>query len=101
MSFAFQCDPDGDTWDTEDIDGEQASVRTLRSVKIFDVSPVLAPAYPDTSIGVQVSSIDPSLFGRSLPSSAPVELRSRIVEMRRRATVSERRQNLVRQILGL
>ncbi len=99
MSFAFQCDPDGDSWDNENIDGEQTSVRTLRSVKLFDVSPVLAPAYPDTSIGVQVSSIDPALFGRSLPTSAPVELRSRIVEARRRATVSERRQNLVRQIL--
>lgn len=48
MSFGFQTLED--TWDILD-DGTY--VRTLVKVRLFEVSPVTFPAYPDTSIGVR------------------------------------------------
>ena len=47
MSFGFQTI--NDEWNT--VDGEE--VRTLTEVKLFDVSPVTFPAYPDTSVAVR------------------------------------------------
>jgi hypothetical protein len=86
QSFAFTVDADGDTWD-EEIDPETNSkipVRTLRSVSLLDCSAVLNPAYASSSVSAlpQMNSLPldagfaPS---RELPSSIPVEFRSRIV----------------------
>ncbi len=47
MSFGFHTVTD--KWET--IDGEE--VRTLEEVKLFDVSVVTYPAYPDTSVAVR------------------------------------------------
>jgi HK97 family phage prohead protease len=50
MSFGFSVMPDGSVW-SEDQDG--TTIRTLRSVRLFDVSPVVYPAYPQTDIAVR------------------------------------------------
>ena len=47
MSFAFQVVDAG--WET--VAGEE--IRTLRKVKLFDVSPVAFPAYPDTDVALR------------------------------------------------
>lgn len=50
MSFGFSVRPGGQDW-AEDDDG--GIVRTLKSVRLYDVSPVTFPAYPQTDIGVR------------------------------------------------
>jgi hypothetical protein len=47
MSFGFQTM--ADRW--EIVDGKE--VRTLMKVRLFDVSPVTFPAYPDTEVGLR------------------------------------------------
>jgi HK97 family phage prohead protease len=46
MSFAFRTLPEGAVWD----DRGGNMVRHLRAFRMFDVSPVSEPAYPDTQI---------------------------------------------------
>jgi hypothetical protein len=46
-SFAFRCFED--SWD----DQEGVAVRTLGSVQLIDVAPVVSPAYPDASAGLR------------------------------------------------
>ena len=51
MSFAFSIAPDGDRW--EDFD-DGRTVRTITKVgRLYDVSPVTFPAYPDTTIAAR------------------------------------------------
>ncbi|WP_063771525.1 HK97 family phage prohead protease [Streptacidiphilus albus] len=52
-SFSFEVDPDGDDWD----DDNDMPIRTLRSVSLFDVSPVTYPAYLDTNSGIAQRSL--------------------------------------------
>jgi HK97 family phage prohead protease len=49
MSFGFQVNPDGDTW--EQIGGDY--IRTLTSVTLFEVSVVAMPAYTSTSVNLR------------------------------------------------
>jgi hypothetical protein len=49
-SFGFRVLPDGESWD-EDING--TLIRTLTKVKLYDVSPVTYPAYPQTDIALR------------------------------------------------
>lgn len=58
MSFAFEA------LDAQwDIDANEQWVRTILRAKLYDVSPVAYPAYPDTSIGLRnAGSMDP-VFG--------------------------------------
>ena len=48
MSFGFITEKDA--WDRSD---EKNVVRTLEQVRLFDISPVTFPAYPQTSVGVR------------------------------------------------
>ncbi len=48
MSFGFETEVE--EWDTSK---EKNEIRTLKKVKLFDVSPVTFPAYPQTSVGVR------------------------------------------------
>lgn len=50
MSFGFSVRPNGQDWAKNDA-GDV--VRTLKSVRLFDVSPVTFPAYPQTDIAVR------------------------------------------------
>lgn len=47
MSFGFKTITD--SWETID----EVEIRILKEVKLYDVSPVTFPAYPDTSVGVR------------------------------------------------
>ena len=72
MSFGFVVDPDGDSWEDgyDPDDGSRCAIRTLRSVKLTDVSVVVFPAYDGTTV---------DQAARSLPDSIPCEIRSRIL----------------------
>ena len=50
MSFGFSVRPNGENWAKDD---EGRYVRTLTKVRLFDVSPVTYPAYPQTDVGVR------------------------------------------------
>lgn len=56
MSFGFTCRDEDQDWDEgEDEEGKRCTIRTLRSVDLFDVSAVIFPAYP-TGTSVQARS---------------------------------------------
>jgi Escherichia/Staphylococcus phage prohead protease len=50
MSFGFSVVAGGQTWEK---DPEGRVLRTLTAVRLYDVSPVVFPAYPDTAIAVR------------------------------------------------
>lgn len=50
MSFGFSVKPNGSNWAKDD---EGRVIRTLTRVRLFDVSPVTFPAYPQTDIAVR------------------------------------------------
>ena len=50
MSFGFYVRPGGQDWAEDD---EGRLIRTLKSVRLFDVSPVVYPAYPETDVAVR------------------------------------------------
>lgn len=50
-SFGFRVQPKGDRWEEDPETG--TVIRTLLDVKLFDVSPVTFPAYPQTSVGLR------------------------------------------------
>ena len=50
MSFGFSVSPGGQTWEK---DAEGRVLRTLTAVRLYDVSPVVFPAYPDTAVAVR------------------------------------------------
>lgn len=50
MSFAFSVRSGGQSWDEDD---ENGVVRVLSDVRLYDVSPVTFPAYPDTDVAVR------------------------------------------------
>jgi uncharacterized protein len=121
-SFAFAVDDGGDDWtdedrsslflddDDDDNDDDQddedrsqrVKVRTLRSVRLFDVSVVCSPAYPKTSVGL--NSLPPSL-GRSytqqdyFPEGIPAEVRSHLGTSVLNPRVQERRRRLTNLFL--
>lgn len=49
MSFGFKVEKGGQSWGKDD----QGSTRTLTKVRLFDVSPVTYPAYPQTDVAVR------------------------------------------------
>lgn len=50
MSFGFSVRPNGQNWAKDD---EGRYIRTLTKVRLFDVSPVTFPAYPQTDVAVR------------------------------------------------
>jgi hypothetical protein len=50
MSFGFTVRPNGQNWAKDD---EGRYIRTLTKVRLFDVSPVTFPAYPQTDVAVR------------------------------------------------
>lgn len=50
MSFGFAVRPNGQNWGKDD---EGKVVRTLTKLRLFDVSPVVYPAYPQTDVAVR------------------------------------------------
>jgi HK97 family phage prohead protease len=50
MSFGFSVPPGGQIWEKNSL-GQV--VRTLTTVRLYDVSPVVFPAYPETAVAVR------------------------------------------------
>ena len=65
MSFGFSVGPGGQTWEK---DAQGGVLRTLTAVRLFDVSPVVFPAYPDTAVAVRALHA----WRDSKPSTIPV-----------------------------
>ncbi|HTX14753.1 MAG TPA: HK97 family phage prohead protease [Candidatus Baltobacteraceae bacterium] len=89
MSFGFNVDgDDGESWDFEpDPDDRSRSirVRTLRCVRLFDVSAVCSPAYPNTSVSANSAPhFNSRAFDAYFPADCPLEIRSRIPDIRQR-----------------
>ena len=77
-SFAFRVFPGGDEWGVSDY---SYPMRTLHSVELIDVAPVLHPAYPDAT--AQARAMDGAV--RSLAEwvqAEPDEVRERLTENR-------------------
>lgn len=76
MSFGFRVRANGYNW-AEDADG--TVVRTLTAVRLFDVSPVTYPAYPQTDVAVrsleQWRGASPKADDAGIPSSLDLLLR--------------------------
>jgi HK97 family phage prohead protease len=76
-SFAFR--PEQEEWDEEQLpDGRTQVVRELRGVRLFDVSPVVRPAYPTTTAGLRQRPAAPPRRGHDAEKAA------RLAAMRRR-----------------
>lgn len=50
MSFAFSIRPNGENWGKDD---NGLWIRTITRVRLFDVSPVTYPAYPQTDVAIR------------------------------------------------
>jgi HK97 family phage prohead protease len=70
-SFAFGLEPGkGDRWSSD----EQGAIREVREVSLLaDVSVVLTPAYPASSVSVAMRSYDAWLATQAEPEAVPVE----------------------------
>lgn len=67
MSFGFSTIRD--SMDTEEVDGEETVVRTLQEVRLWEISPVTFPAYPQTDVQLAEAAV-------------PIEVRQRAEELR-------------------
>lgn len=84
-SFAFRVAPNGDTWD-ENEDG--VIVRTItKFARLYDVSPVTYPAYPDATVGTR--SLEAWKASREAAGHA-IQKAQRQAEARRRFLVLNR-----------
>ncbi len=93
MSFGFQVVRD--QWETERSDKGTRNVRTLLEVRLYDVSPVTFPAYPQTSVGVRS-------FGDVVQELAQVrqrEIEAQRAAMQGRAAQRERELGLIQRML--
>jgi hypothetical protein len=52
-SFAFRVHPGGDEWGVTE---QNFPLRTLHSVELVDVAPVLSPGYPDATAAVRATN---------------------------------------------
>lgn len=89
MSFGF--DTLVDAWD-KDADG--VILRTLRSVKLYEVSPVTFPAYPQTEIAMRGDALGdkpeiPAHLTQDASGSDAEQAQARLSEMRRRLDLAE------------
>jgi HK97 family phage prohead protease len=120
MSFAFTVDPDGEDWSEIDDPNEddrsqcrRVKLRTLKSVRLHDVSYTPYPAYSGTSVSAQptvhISSSSRS-FDSYFPHGIPAEIRSRVPDVRERfeqlrtrqeREAQARRRSLTHLVLGI
>jgi HK97 family phage prohead protease len=89
-SFTFSIPKDGDTWERDE-DGTR--LRTLTEVRLYELGPVVSPAYLDTSVAVRsledveaseeeeasVADDDVTEEARDEPTLSPSERRRRII----------------------
>ncbi|MEY5101201.1 MAG: Prophage pi2 protein 32 [Pseudomonadota bacterium] len=80
MSFGFTVRPGGQDWAKDD---EGRYIRTLKKLRLFDVSPVTFPAYPQTDVAVRALG-----EFRAAEAPAPADTRWRNEILRRRLTLA-------------
>ncbi len=78
MSFAFSVKPNGQNFG-EDDDGQ--IIRTLTDVRLFDVSPVVYPAYPQTDVAKRELR---SFLDRNEPQEPDLTIYERELELAER-----------------
>lgn len=80
-SFAFSVNKDGSSFEDIEENGKEVTIRTITKVeKLFDVSPVTYPAYPDTI--VQARSMEDFLNNKKLCArKAKHEARARKIKL--------------------
>ena len=78
MSFAFSVRPGGQDWAKDD-NGQV--VRTLKRVRLYDVSPVTYPAYPQTDVSVAQRDMR-SAFADAVSEAEKFKERSRLAQAR-------------------
>ncbi|MEV6638424.1 HK97 family phage prohead protease [Actinoplanes sp. NPDC051470] len=80
-SFGFVVNPDGEKWS---LDEDETPLRTLTSIRLFDVSPVTYPAYLSSESGVSKRALDMAASMRAVevaplwipePTAVPVDPR--------------------------
>lgn len=88
MSFGFRTETD--EWDHSD---EKNVVRTLKKVRLFDVSPVTYPAYPQTKVAVRTAE---EVYNEFLASEGQADEEARVQEEQRKAgqAAAERKREL-------
>jgi uncharacterized protein len=64
MSFGFSVAAGGQVWEK---DARGGVLRTLTAVRLFDVSPVVFPAYPDTGVAVRALGAWQGVASRAPP----------------------------------
>lgn len=67
MSFAFTVRPGGQDWAKDD---EGRVIRTLKDLRLYDVSPVTYPAYPQTDVTIAMRSFE--AYRKSIEVGDPV-----------------------------
>lgn len=80
MSFGFSVRPNGQNWAKDDAG---AVIRTLTKVRLFDVSPVTYPAYPQTDVAVRELRSWEQVLGDSAREIATREAEARRVRFHR------------------
>jgi len=88
-SFAFRCNPGGDEWSMTE---QGFPLRTLHSVELLDVSPVLSPGYPDASVAVRATNAALRSFAGFFQAEAD--------EVRAMAEAGELRKFFTRTVAG-
>jgi uncharacterized protein len=85
MSFAFSIRPGGQDWAKDD---SGQNIRTLKRVRLYDISPVTYPAYPQTDVGMRSMHEwqEESLKAAQLPAL----LKREITKRRMQAQLAER-----------
>lgn len=78
MSFAFSVRPGGQDWAKDD---SGQVVRTLKRVRLYDVSPVTYPAYPQTDVSVAQRDMR-SAFADAVSEAEKFKERSRLAQAR-------------------
>ena len=68
MSFGFSVKPGGQDW-AEGEDG--MTIRTLTNLRLYDVSPVTYPAYPQTDVGIATRSLQEWRKSQDKPEGHP------------------------------
>jgi uncharacterized protein len=78
-SFAFQCDDDDDDWTdgTDPETGDKCSFRTIKNVRLIDVSVCTYPAYPNTNVGARNLRSLPN-YGTKIVTPSDAEWREHV-----------------------
>ena len=98
MSFMFTVDTDRDIWKDTETDYPKRTIMSIR--KVFEVSAVAFPAYPQTSIQAasEGDTLDSARASLESAKAAQAEEREKQAEDERRTAALERLNNLIKEV---